>query len=172
MLRIIGIESIVCDGSAVAPDSASEDTTCAFFFPGDDVRPLDTVLWLPWDSSQRAKGHCGSWGMHIKLTLNTRGHCGEDYSGLTFEAFRTTVNQRLQSVCIVVIYHANERSVDPAPRFDAVEAAYDHAELHIVIFILVLDLAAEGCYFNAANAFLYELSGHFSFGSANIGLSK
>ena len=57
------------------------------------------------------------------------------------DTFGSPVYERLQTLWILHVYHVNQSRIDPSPRFNAVETAYHHGKLHVVCFILVLDLA-------------------------------
>lgn len=60
---------------------------------------------------------------------------------MAFEAFGAAVDEGFEGLWVLEVDHVDERGVDPAARFDAIEAADDEFELHIIIFVFVLDLA-------------------------------
>ena len=97
------------------------------------------------------------------MAFDARGHGGEDDTRLSFEAFCTAIDQWLHRIRIILIYHPYKRRVDPASCFDGVEAANNEAKLHVVRFILVLDLAAVRRDFDALDTLFYKCRGGFGF---------
>jgi hypothetical protein len=52
-----------------------------------------------------------------------------------------TVNEGLQTVWVIFIHHSNKRGVDPPSCFNGIKTTDDDLKLHVVLFILVLNLA-------------------------------
>jgi hypothetical protein len=134
--------------------------------------PLNAVLGLTRNGSKCTQRHGGTRSMHVELTLDAACDGGKDDPRLASETFGTAVDQGLQAVGVVLIQHANQSSVDPSSRFDAVEPADNKVELHIVILVLVLDLSAVWCDFDSSNAALDEACSHIGFVGSNIGLAE
>lgn len=128
--------------------------------PGYDVRPLDAVLRLAGDGGERAERHRGARGVHRQLAFDARREGGQDDTSLALEPFGATVDQRLEGLWVLHVHHVDERGVDPATRLDAVQAADDQLELHVVLLVLVLDLAVVGGDFDSRDAALDERSGN------------
>lgn len=55
------------------------------------------------------------------------------------QTFCTTVDEWLQALRDLRIYHVDESRVDPPSRFHRVQATDDKVELHVVFLVLVLD---------------------------------
>ena len=101
--------------------------------------------------------------MHIQLALDAAGHSRKDNPRLASEPFSAAVDQGLQRVGVFIIHHADQCSVYPSPRFDAVETADNDVELEVVVLIFVLDLAAVWRNLDSFDATLNEACGHLSF---------
>ena len=86
--------------------------------------------------------------------------------------FRTTINQWLQTFGILGIEHANERRIDPSSSFDAVKTADNDLELHVVIFILILDFAHVRSNLNALHSFLHKCCSDLSFRFSYVRLTE
>jgi hypothetical protein len=82
---------------------------------------------------------------------------------LSEHTLRTTINQWLQGLEVILIHHSHERSIDPSTSFHTVEPADHHLELHVVILILVLDLAVERRYFDSFDSLLTKLAATSAF---------
>ena len=59
--------------------------TFLLLFPSNDVGPLNTVLRLSRNGCKGAKRNGGTWGVHVKLALNTRSHGRKYHPGLTLK---------------------------------------------------------------------------------------
>ena len=59
----------------------------------------------------------------------------------TVRTLRPAVDERLHALWVVLVDELHELCIDPPPRLDAVEPADDEVELHVVLVVLVLDLA-------------------------------
>ena len=55
--------------------------------------------------------------------------------------FGSTINEGLQTLRVVRVNHVHKCGVDPSPRLYGVETTDDEVELHVVVLVLVLDLA-------------------------------
>lgn len=55
--------------------------------------------------------------------------------------FRASVDQRLQALRVLLVHQPDQGRAHPPPRVDRIESADDHVELHVVVVVLVLDLA-------------------------------
>jgi len=86
--------------------------------------------------------------------------------------FSSAIDQRLQALWIFHVNHSDQGSVNPAASLDAVKAADNDLELHVVVLIFILDLANEGSYFDTLDSLFHKGSSDFSFGLANISLAK
>jgi hypothetical protein len=86
--------------------------------------------------------------------------------------FSSAVNQRLQTLGVFHVNHSDQGGVNPAASLDAVKAANDDLELHIVVLILILDLADEGSNFDTLNSLFHKGSSDFGLGLADISLAK
>lgn len=89
--------------------------------------------------------------------------------GLTLGA---PIHKRLQTLHVVHVHHFAEFVVDPAAGFNAVEPANHNVELHVIIVVLVLNLATIGRDGDAANALLDEPSSYLGFWLTDIALSE
>jgi len=83
-----------------------------------------------------------------------------------------TVNQRLQASLIIHVHHAHKCRIDPPPGFDAVKSTDDNVKLHVIVLILVLDLANERRDFDTFDTLLDELCSGLSFRLANVSLTE
>jgi len=126
--------------------------------------------------------------MHIQLALDTGSHRRVDHTSLSFETctqhkhvelnqsntptFSATVHKRLQTSLIIHVHHADKCCVDPSPGLDTVKSTDDNVKLHIVILVLVLDLADKGRDPNTLDALLHEPRSSLSFRFANVGLTE
>ena len=61
--------------------------------------------------------------------------------GQSDATFRSTVNEWLQTLGVFWVYHVDEGRVNPSPRLNRVKTTDDEVELHVVVLVLVLDLA-------------------------------
>ena len=80
-----------------------------------------------------------------------------------YPTFSSAINQGLQAVLVLRVYHSNQGRIDPTPRFHAIKTTYNKLELHVVFFVLVLDLPIVRCDLNAFHPLLYKSSGNFGF---------
>lgn len=55
--------------------------------------------------------------------------------------FRPTIYQWFQTFRFFGVDEVDEGSVHPSTRFDGVQTAYDEVELHVIVIVLILDLA-------------------------------
>lgn len=86
--------------------------------------------------------------------------------------FSSTINKWLQARRVIFIDHRDQRGIDPASSFDAVQSTDDNIKLHVVVFIFVLDLADVGCDIHSLHSLLHKSSGDFSFGLSDICLAE
>jgi len=126
--------------------------------------------------------------MHIQLAFDARGHRRIDNTRLSFETctqhkhvasnqpntltFSAAIHKRLQTSLVIHIHHAHKCRIDPPPGFDTVESTDDNVELHVVVLILVLDLANKRCDFDTFDTLLNEPRRGFGFRLANVGLTE
>lgn len=110
--------------------------------------------------------------MHVELTLDAACDGGKDNPRLASETFGAAVDQGLQAVEVVPIHHADQRSVDPSSCFNTVEPADNKVELHVVILVLVLNLAAVWSDLYSSHAAFDEARSHIGFVGSNIGLAE
>ena len=82
---------------------------------------------------------------------------------VAFKSFSSTINQWLHRVRVLLIDHADEGRIDPSPRFDAIQTAYNHGKLHVIVLILVLNLATVRCNLDTFHPLFNKLSGDFCF---------
>jgi len=83
-----------------------------------------------------------------------------------------TINERLQASLIIHVHHAHKSRINPPPSFYAVKATDDNVELHVVVLVLVLDLANKGRDFDTFDTLLDELCSGFSFRLADVSLTE
>lgn len=88
---------------------------------------------------------------------------------LTFSA---TINEWLETIGILVINHVDQGCIDPSTGLDAVQTTYDNLELHVEVFVEVLNSTVMGSNLDAFDPSLYESSCHLGFGLPNIRLSE
>lgn len=86
--------------------------------------------------------------------------------------FSSTVDQRLETLWVLWIHHSDQRCIDPATSFDTIQAADDNLELHVVVFIFILNLANKRCDLDAFHSLLYKGSGNLCLWFANISLAE
>lgn len=86
--------------------------------------------------------------------------------------FSSTVDQRLETLWVLRIHHSDQRCVDPATSFDAIQATDDNLELHVVVFVFILNLANKRCDLDAFHSLLYKGSGNLGLWLANISLAE
>lgn len=86
--------------------------------------------------------------------------------------FSSTVHKWLQTQWVIFIDHRDQCGIDPASSFDTVQAADNNVKLHVVVFILVLDLADIGCDFHSLHSLLHKSSRDFSFGLSDVSLAE
>ena len=55
--------------------------------------------------------------------------------------FCASIDEGLQTLRLFWVYHVDEGCIDPATGFDGIEATDDKVELHVILFVLVLDLS-------------------------------
>lgn len=146
--------------------------TLSLFLPSDEMSPFDAVLRLTRDGSQSAQRNSSAGSMHIQLALNTACDGRKDNPGLASETFGTTIDQWLQAVDIVLVYHSHQSSIDPSSRFDAVQTANDDVELEVVVLVLVLNLAAVRVDLDSLDAILDETSSHLSLVFSDVCLTE
>ena len=86
--------------------------------------------------------------------------------------FRAAIHERLHAPDILHIHHTAQLVVDPPARLDAVKPAHNNVELHVIIIVLVLDLAAIRGDGHAAHSLLHEASCDLGFRLTNIGVAE
>lgn len=90
---------------------------------------------------------------------------------MAFEAFGATIDEWFEGFRGVGD-HGDKSGVDPAACFDGVEAADDNGELHVEVFIEVLDFAVVRCDVDGGDAFGDEGGGDVGFGLPYVGLAE
>jgi hypothetical protein len=125
--------------------------------------PFDTVLRLTRNGGKCTQRYGGARSMHVQLTLNATCDGGKNDPRLASEPLGAAVDQGLQAVKVVTVDHADQSSVDPSSCFNAVEPTDNKVELHIVILVLVLNLAAVWCNLDSFDAALDEACSHIGF---------
>lgn len=88
-----------------------------------------------------ADGEGGRRGEHVEAALVAARDGREHDARLALEALGAAVDERLEAVGVVAVDEVDEGGADPPARVDRVEAADDEVELHVVVVVLVLDLA-------------------------------
>lgn len=86
--------------------------------------------------------------------------------------FSSTINQRLQAFRLLRFNHCDQGRVDPSASFNAVKATDDYLELHVVVFVLILDFAHIGRDLDAFHTFFNESSSNLSLWLTNICLAE
>ena len=86
--------------------------------------------------------------------------------------FRASVDQWLETLHVVMVNYAHERSVDPTPRLDTVQTTNYQFELHIVVLVFILDFSIIGSNLHAFDPLLNKSSCHFRFRLSYISLPK
>ncbi|KAG9967186.1 putative NEDD8 activating enzyme, partial [Aureobasidium melanogenum] len=138
----------------------------------DEMSPLDAVLRLTRDGSQSTQRNSSARSMHIQLAFNTACDGRKDNPGLASETFSTTVDQWLQAVDIILVYHSYQSSIDPSSCFNTVQAANDDVELEVVVLVLVLNLAAVRVDLDSFDAIFDEASSHLGLVFSDICLTE
>ena len=77
--------------------------------------------------------------------------------------FCSTVDQRFKTLWVLHVHHIHQGSVDPATRFDTVETADYHLELHVVFLILILNLSIVWRDLDTSDPSLYKSRRAFCF---------
>jgi len=72
----------------------------------------------------------------------------------------------------VAVDHLDQGCIDPSSRFNTVQPTDDHFELHVVVFILVLDFTVIRRDLDPFDTRLHEGCSHFCFRFADVSLSK
>lgn len=88
------------------------------------------------------------------------------------EPLGAAVNQGLQAVRIVLIHHADQSSVDPSSCFDAVQTADDDVELQVIVFVLVLNLAAVWVDLDPLDTLFHKTCSNLGFGFSDVCLAE
>lgn len=86
--------------------------------------------------------------------------------------FSSTINQWLQTLWILRVDHPNKGGINPASGLDAVQPTDDNLKLHVIVFILILDLAHVRCDIDSLHPLLHKGSSNFSLGLANVSLAE
>lgn len=97
---------------------------------------------------------------------------GASVCDVTRMAASTYIDQRLETLLVLFIDHAHQRSIDPASCFDRVETANEHVELHVVALVLVLYLADVRIDLTARHALHDEVGCHRGLGLTDVALSE
>lgn len=91
---------------------------------------------------------------------------------IVYGTFSSTINQRLETLWVLGIHHSDQRCVDPATSFNAVQSTDDDLELHVIVFIFILDLANKRGDLDSFHSLLYKGSGDLCLWLANISLAE
>lgn len=91
------------------------------------------------------------------------------FNSLTFGA---PVHERLHAPDVLHVHHTTQLVVDPPACLDAVKPANNNVKLHIIIVVLVLNLAAIGCDGDAANSLFHEASCDLGFGLSDVAVAE
>ena len=82
--------------------------------------------------------------------------------------FCSAIDERLQTFWILEINHSDQGRVNPSSGFDAIKTTDDDLELHVVIFVFVLNLSYIGSDLNSLDSSFYKGSSNLSFGLAYV----
>ena len=83
-----------------------------------------------------------------------------------------SVNEGLEREHIIWVNHLHQRGIDPSSRLNAVQAADDDLELHVVLLVLILYCAVVRCDFDTLHSGLNKSRGHFGLRPPDVRLSK
>jgi hypothetical protein len=79
-----------------------------------------------------------------------------DIDDVGWLAFCSSVNERLETLRILRINHPDKSGIDPPPGLDTIQTTYNDLELHVVILVLVLNLADIWRDLDTFDSLLYE----------------
>ena len=94
------------------------------------------------------------------------------YNAYGPHAFGSSINQRLQTLRILIIDQIYQSRVDPSPSFNTVQTTNNNIELHIKLFVLILDLAVVWCDLDSFDSFLDKSGCNFGFRLSNVCLAE
>ena len=116
-------------------------------------------------------------GKGVQRALEARCDLGQDHAALSPEALRATVDQgndcgRIDFAFVVGFHHPHNQTVEPAARFDVVQARDDQFELAVEIFVSILHHALVRSHYASRNAFHDEVCGCLGFTLAHVAYSE